>query len=89
MTADFCDVEFTDSAQTIQTILIFVKIALLVTDWGAKVFLVPPPDPHDCSLQLIKQWCNGLPQYIVIQKSMITELSSQNMLMSQCNVDAL
>ena len=55
MTADFCDVGFNDSAQTIQTILRFVKIALSVTDWGAKVFLVPPPDPHDCSLQLIEQ----------------------------------
>ena len=45
---------FNDSAQTVQTILSFVKLALSVTDWGAKVFLVPPPDPHDCSLQLIK-----------------------------------
>ena len=41
MTADFCDVGLNDSAQTIQTILIFVQIALSVTDWGAKVFLVP------------------------------------------------
>ena len=46
---------FNDSAQTIQTILMFVKRALLVTDWGAKVFLVPPPDPHCSSLQLIKR----------------------------------
>ena len=55
MTADFCDVVFNDSAQTIQTILTFVKKTLSVTDWGAKVFLAPPPDPHDCSLQLIKR----------------------------------
>ena len=54
MTADFCDLSFNDLAQTIQTILFYVKIALSVTDWGAKIFLVPPPDPHDCSLQLIK-----------------------------------
>ena len=47
---------FNDSAQTIQTILSFVKKKKMsVTDWGAKVFLVPPPDPHDCSLQLIKR----------------------------------
>ena len=47
--------DLTDSAQTIQSILYFVKIALSFTDWGAKVFLVPTPDPHDCSLQLIKR----------------------------------
>ena len=52
MAADFCDVGFNDSVQTLQTILIFVKIA---SDWGAKVFFVLPPDPRDCSLQLIKR----------------------------------
>ena len=41
--------------QSIHAILILVKIALSVTDWGGKVFIVPPPDPHDCSLQLIKR----------------------------------
>ena len=45
----------THLAQPIQTILIFVKIALSVTDLGVKVFLVPPSDPHDFSLQLIKR----------------------------------
>ena len=80
---------FNDSAQTIQTIPIFVKTALSVSDWGAKVFLVPAPDPHDCSLQLINRDYDGLPQCIVIRKSMIIELSSRNMLMSQFNVDAL
>ena len=67
MTADFCDVGFNDSTQTIQTILIFVKIALSATDWEAqvfwiptpdweaKVFWIPTPDPHDCLLQLIKR----------------------------------
>ena len=46
---------FNDSTQTIQTILIFVKIALSATDWEAKVFWIPTPDPHDCLLQLIKR----------------------------------
>ena len=46
---------FNDSAQTIQTILFFVKIALSVTDWDAKVVLVPPLDSHVCLLQLIKR----------------------------------
>ena len=41
MTADFCDVGFNDSAETFHTILILVKIALPVTDWGAKVFWYP------------------------------------------------
>ena len=59
---------FNDSAHTIQTILSFVKKKkkkkkkkkMSVTDWGAKVFLVPPPDPHDCSLQLIKRDYGGM-----------------------------
>ena len=51
MNADFCDVGFNDSAQTFQTIQIFVKIALS----EAKVFLVPTSGTHDCLLQLIKR----------------------------------
>ena len=68
MTADFCDVGFNDSAQTIQTILIFLKIALSVTDWGAKVFWYPSRLSWlFIAVNQTRLWCNGLPQCIVIR----------------------
>ena len=51
MISDFCDLRFNDEAKKSSNMLIFVKMALSSSDYGANILTIsdfwdPHPDPH-------------------------------------------